>query len=177
MPCIHLVEGPVGAGKSTFAFGLCQRHAAPHLNLDDWMVTLFRPDRPATDVVPWYQERKDRCIEQIWKVACEIVESGSDVVLELGLIQRAARQAFYERVDVAGYDLDVYVLDVPRDVRRERVRLRNRTQGATFAMEVPDEIFEFASNLWEPPDALESSARRVHVISESRPHADYVTRP
>jgi len=165
MPRIHLIEGPVGAGKSTFAFQLGQRHRAPHLNLDEWMAILFRSDRPETDHRVWYAERKERCIEQIWRVACEILETDSDVVLELGLVQQSARQSFYERVAAAGYQMTVYLLDAPRDVRRERVRERNRSRGATFAMVVPDEIFELASDLWEPPDERELRSIDVEFVS------------
>ncbi len=68
MARIHLIEGPVGAGKSTFAATLSERHAAPHLCLDGWMATLFGPDRPSAGVLDWYMERKDRCLEQICEV-------------------------------------------------------------------------------------------------------------
>jgi len=162
---IHLIEGPVGAGKSTLAAQLTQRHAAPRLILDDWMVTLFRPDRPATGVMEWYAERKDRCIEQIWKVTCGLIDAGTDVVLELGLIQQSIRQQFFDRVDAAGYELTVYVLDASRDTRRERVRQRNRAKGQTFAMDVPDAFFEMASDMWQPFDDFESEGRDVQFIS------------
>jgi adenylate kinase family enzyme len=36
MAKIHLVEGPVGAGKSTFVAKLCREHSAPSLILDAW---------------------------------------------------------------------------------------------------------------------------------------------
>ena len=52
MARIHLIEGPVGAGKSTFAAQLSGTYAAPHLALDDWMATLFVPDRPDGDIMP-----------------------------------------------------------------------------------------------------------------------------
>ena len=69
MSTLHLIEGPVGAGKSTYAAQLGIATGAAHLNLDEWMVTLFRPDRPESDFLAWYGERKERCIEQIWLVA------------------------------------------------------------------------------------------------------------
>ncbi len=121
MARMHLVEGPVGAGKSTFAASLRARHDAPHLALDAWMATLFGPDRPATGWVDWYLERKDRCLEQIWAVTRQVLESGGDVVLELGLVQRRSRESLYSRVDAEAYEMTVYVLDAPREVRRERV--------------------------------------------------------
>ncbi len=165
MPQIHLIEGPVGSGKSTFANKLSQRCAAPHFNLDEWMARLFQPDRPATGRIEWYIERKNRCIQQIWQVSCGILAAGSDVILELGLIQRHSRQDFYKRLDEAGYKITVYVLDAPRDVRRERVQARNFEKGETFSMEVPDDIFEIASDMWEEPDDIECCERDVKFVS------------
>ncbi len=165
MATIHLVEGPVGAGKSSFGSQLSKRHSAPQLVLDDWMATLFRPDRPSTGVMEWYIERKERCIEQIWKLTCGLMNAGSDAVLELGLIQQSSRLRFYERVDAAGFTSIVYVIDAPREVRRERVRERNRQKGSTFSMEVPDHFFEIASDMWEPPDEFERAEREIRFIS------------
>jgi predicted kinase len=165
MATIHLVEGPVGSGKSTYAEQLSVRLRAPWLNLDEWMVTLFRPDRPDVDFMPWYIERKARCIEQIWRVTCNLMDVRSDVILELGLVQLSDRAAFYSKVDGTDCALQIHVLDVPRETRRNRVRVRNAQQGATFQMEVSDEIFELADGAWQAPDAIERSERRIQIIS------------
>jgi len=164
MAMIHLIEGPVGAGKSTYAMRLGLNLAAPRLDLDEWMVTLFRPDRPAADFMQWYVERKDRCLAQIWNVASEIIASGSDCVLELGLVGCGDRAAFYERVDAADFRLAVYVMHAPEETRRQRVRERNQRQSGTFKMAVPDEIFDIANRAWEPPDEAECEARRIRII-------------
>lgn len=163
MARIHLVEGPVGAGKSTYAAKLSQAHAAPSLILDAWFVRLYSPDRPADGLMHWYAERKDRCLAQIWATALEILGAGHDVVLELGLVETASREWFYALVENVGYELTVYLLDAPRDVRRERVRQRNTQRGAAFSMEVPDAFFELASDCWEPfgEDELERCDVRV----------------
>ncbi len=165
MATAYLVEGPVGAGKTTFAAQLCLRHHAPRLVLDDWMARLFRPDRPATDVVPWYLERKRRCLDQIFQVASDLLEAGSSVVLELGLIGAGERLDFYGLADAAGWELRVYVLDAPLEVRRRRVQARNREQGPTFSMVVPDEAFELASRLWQPPSDAEVTERRIEMVT------------
>ncbi len=165
---VFLVEGPVGAGKSTFAAQLGLTHAAPRLILDEWMVTLFRPDRPNIDLMQWYGERKQRCIEQIWRVTCDLIDTGTSAVLELGLVQCHARLDFYARIDAAEYPLRVYVLDAPRAVRRARVHARNHAQSGTFQMVVPDEMFESASDLWEPPDDLEIERRDIEFVSTAR---------
>jgi predicted kinase len=134
------------------------------LTLDEWMTRLFRPDRPQTRVMEWYVERADRCIDQIWSVTASALEVGTDVVLEIGLIRRHDRDAFYERVDAAAVALSVYLVDAPREIRRERVARRNVEQGDTFAMDVPPEFFELASDLWEPPTDVECAERRIRVI-------------
>lgn len=164
-PTVHLVLGPVGAGKSTFALALSQQHAAVRLNLDEWMATLFSADRPTTGVMEWYAARTARCIDQIWRITTGLVGVGSNVVLEIGLIRRADRDDFYTRIDAAGTALKVYVLDAPRDVRRARVEARNLEKGGTFSMVVPAHIFELASDLWEPPDDDEIALRCPEFIS------------
>lgn len=162
---LHLIIGPVGAGKSTFARALAAKHRAVRLVLDDWMAQLYGADeRPATGRIEWYVERRDRCLEQIWKLTAALCEVGTRVVLEIGLIRRAEREAFYRRVEDAGYDLAVYVLDAPREVRRERVMRRNEERGETFAQVVPLDFFELASDMWEPPDDDEASARAIRFV-------------
>lgn len=168
MPTLHLIEGPVGAGKSTYAAALAQRQSAPRLILDDWMATLFGPDRPETDVIPWYLERKKRCLAQIWNVARDLLDAGSNVVLELGLIQRQDREDFYRRADDAAVTLHVVVLEATLDERRRRVRSRNAERGETFAMVVTDEVFELASRLWEPPEDTEIRERQIEVVDTTR---------
>ncbi len=147
-PKLHLIVGPVGAGKSTFARTLASRHRGVHFDLDQWMAVLFRPDRPDTGFVHWYAERAARLVDQIWTMAQKTLAAGTDAVLEIGLLRRAEREGFFRRVDAASLPLLVYVLDAERGVRRQRNERRNQSQDATIV--VPPAIFELASDLWEP---------------------------
>ena len=167
MPKLHLVEGPVGSGKSTFAKSLALQTNGVHIPLDEWFSRLFSPDRPEVNLMLWYAERKKRLHELIWSHARDILASGTDAILELGLIERQARIEFCQRVSGEGAELVVHVLDLPREIRRERVRRRNIEKGPTFSMVVPDPFFEIASNMWEAPDEAECSDFAVQFVSTS----------
>ena len=162
MARVRLVIGPVGAGKSTWCRARAARDRAVHLNLDAWMARLYGADpRPAEGRLAWYLERRERCFAQIWAVATDLLDVGTDVILEVGLLRRAERAAFYAQVDAIDAELSVTVLDAPIEVRRARVLQRNIDRGPTFSVEVPPEFFEIASAAWEPPDADERTAREI----------------
>jgi predicted kinase len=167
MRTIYLIEGPVGAGKSTHAAALAKRIGGVHMALDAWFATLFSPDRPSTDFVSWYVERKARLIDHLWNHALSLLATGITPILELGLVQRKNRESFYQRARDAGVELQIVVLDAPREVRLERVARRNVEKGPTFSMVVAEHIFEIASDMWQCPDAAEIKAQRIEIISTS----------
>ncbi len=155
---LHLLVGPVGAGKSTYARKRIAGSPAVFLDLDEWMVRLFGNDpRPEHDVMGWYLERRARCHALIWGTATAILESGSDVFVELGLVRRKERETIYQAAADLGVPFKVYLVDAPRDTRRQRVAERNATAGP-FTQVVPPEFFERASDAWEPPTEEERSA-------------------
>lgn len=165
MLTVHLIEGPVGAGKSTFSAALAARTEGVHIALDEWFAKLFSQDRPVGDFVPWYIDRKERLLGLIWSHSRRILGSGRDVVLELGLIQRQYRIEFCRKVRAEGFELVVHIVDAPLEVRRERVQRRNTEKGSTYSMVVPEPVFEMASKLWEAPDEVECSEFRVAFVT------------
>jgi len=56
--------------------------------------------------------------------------------------------------------IETHLLDLPRDVRRERVRLRNQG-SATYTVEVDAAMFDWAEGYYEPLDASELAHARV----------------
>lgn len=158
---LHLLVGPVGAGKTTYGQRLSTRNGGVFLDLDVWMVRLFGADaRPQDDVMSWYLERRERCRGLLWDVALEVLRGGMDIVLEFGLVTVADREAFYEQARAEDLRLLVYLVDAPRDVRRERVLQRNNAPGP-FTQIVPLELFERASDIWQPPSEPERAERRI----------------
>lgn len=161
MSTLHLVIGPVGAGKTTFARERALKVRAVFLDVDTCMVRLSGKDtRPQENVIAWYLERRDRCRALRWGLACEILSSGADVFLELGLVASHEREAFYARARDGALQLVVYLLDEPRDVRRERIVERNRSAGEHTQI-VPVPFFEIASDTWQPPTEAERKATGI----------------
>lgn len=113
----------------------------------------------------WYSERKSRCIQQIWEVTRELLTSRVSVILELGLVQLADREDFYRRVDGSEYELRVYLIETPLELRRQWVKERNLQKSTTYKMEVSDEIFELANSFWQEPTEIEQRERNIEVVS------------
>lgn len=152
---LHLLIGPVGAGKTTYAQRQCAQSRAVLLDLDTWMVRLYGDDRrPDDGVLQWYLERRERCRGLIWDLALSLLASGTDVYLETGLLGRGERASFYEEVAARDLSMRVCVVDAPRDVRRARVQQRNQSANP-YTQIVPAPFFEQASDAWEPPDEAE----------------------
>lgn len=168
MARVHLLIGPVGAGKSTYATTLAASLPGVRLTLDDWMAALYRDDPRPPDRMAWYVERTERCLGLIGELMEATVGAGTDVVAEIGLVRRDPRLAFYAWADERALPLEVFLVDTPRAVRRERVLRRNEERGPTFHTVVPPEFFELASDAWQPPDPEERRERRMRLVWEGR---------
>jgi predicted kinase len=152
---IHLIVGSTGSGKSTFARELARRCGGVRFAIDEWMMQLFGPDRPEAAEYDWYAPRIERATEMIWRLVGDLARLRTPCVLEVGLTQRAEREAFYERVRADGLNLKLHVLDAPASLRWERVEARNQSRGETFSLQVTRDMFDFVEQMWEAPDARE----------------------
>jgi predicted kinase len=154
-PCVHLVFGPVGAGKSTYARALAARDGGVRFAIDDWMHELFAPDlAPALDFA-WIMARVRRCEQRIRATAQDVLRTGTPVVLDLGFMKAADRAVFRAWAAESGHAVRDHFVHAPAPLRAERVRARNEARGETFSFEVTPAMFELVEHLFEPPDAAE----------------------
>jgi predicted kinase len=166
---LHLIIGSTGAGKSTYARIIAERHAGVRFAIDEWMLELFGPDRPEDAGYDFYAPRIERSTRMIWSVVLQLAAARVPSVLEIGLTTRAAREAFYRQVDAAGLTLSLHCLEAPAELRWQRVESRNQARGQTFAMTVTRDMFDFVEQMWEPPDERELRARHGERVDASRP--------
>jgi predicted kinase len=151
MPTAHLVCGPTGAGKTTYAIALAAQTRAVRLSTDEWVAALFIPDRPGPPSHEWLLERAERCEGLIWAVASRLLGLGTSVVLDVGLWLADHRDRW--RGEVAGTvaESKLHYLDVSRDIRLGRVLDRNRLRPPTYAFEVNEAMFNLMEIRFEPP--------------------------
>lgn len=153
-PNVILVTGGTGAGKTTYARKLCDEIGAIRFSIDDWMTGLFWMDAPSDGEIPmfdWAMERIGRAEKLIRQTAEESLKRGVSVVLDLGFTKAEHRRAFARWANSLGHSCELHWVDVPPDMRWERVQNRNREQDETFAMTVPREMFDFMESEWEDP--------------------------
>ena len=152
---LHVIFGPCGAGKTTYAHALARREGAVPFVFDDWGARLFGPDVDGPIDFGWMLERLGRCEAQIWLTAAEVLAVGTPVVLDIGAMRRANRDRIRQIAQAKGLTLQWHFVDAPREVRRARVADRNTAKGETFVREVPPEMFELIERLYEAPEPAE----------------------
>lgn len=160
---LHLIFGPCGAGKTTYAHALARREGAVPFVLDEWGVRLFGPDAQGPLDFAWMLERLTRCNALIWSTATAVLGAGTSVVLDLGLMRREQRERIRKLAEDAGLTVQWHFVDAPQEVRRARVAGRNETKGETFAKEVPPEMFEMFEAVYEPPAPAELEGAVLNV--------------
>lgn len=161
---LHVIFGPSGAGKTTYANSFARREKAVAFILDEWMARLFAPDMPDPIEYDWMIERVQRCEAQIWSTAAGVLAAGTSVILDIGLMRRADRDRVREIAAATDLPLQFHFVTASAEARRARVSERNVVRGENFAIEVTPELFDFIEGVYEAPDAEELIGA---VISES----------
>jgi len=152
---LNVIFGPCGAGKTTYAHTFARREKAVAFILDDWMARMFGPDMPEPIQYDWMLERVGRCEAQIWATAAGVLATGTSVILDIGLMRRADRARVREIAEATELPLQFHFVDAPPEVRRARVVDRNVVRGASFAIEVTPDLFDFIEGVYETPEPAE----------------------
>jgi len=166
---LHVVFGPCGAGKTTYAHALAQRESAVPFVLDEWGARLFGPDVSGPIEFGWMVERLGRCQALIWSTADAVLAAGAPVVLDIGAMRRVDRERIREIAETKTLSLQWHFVDAPQEVRRARVARRNATRGETFVAEVTPEMFAMLENIYEAPAPAELEGA---VLGESNTSAE-----
>lgn len=166
---IHMIAGPVGAGKTTYARQLAEQTNGIVFSIDNWMSTLFKPDLSAevdlkTINPSWFSQRVDRCESLIYETSKEVLSAGGVVILDLGFIRKARRDRAHAFASSKALQAQLHYVTAGQAVRQKRVEQRNLERGPTYAMGVTPAMFDFAEKFFEAPTEYElASAIVVHT--------------
>ena len=160
---LHVIFGPCGAGKTTYAHALARREGAVPFVLDEWGARLFGPDVDGPLDFGWMAERIRRCNAVIWSTATAVLAAGASVVLDVGAMSRQHREHIRQLAQAQGLSLQWHFVDAPQEVRRARIAGRNAAKGETFVAEVTPEMFQILENLYEAPTPAELDGAVVSV--------------
>jgi predicted kinase len=157
----HLIYGPQGAGKTTFARQLAEQRNAVCFSIDEWMVRLYGDDRPGIMTFEWAMKRVKRCEAQILEVCLSILSTGKQVVLDLGFMREHDRQYFVNVMHRHDFFAALHFVDAPLELRKQRVLNRNLQKGKTFSLEVTPEMFDFMEKVYQAPQESELAASNI----------------
>lgn len=151
----YLICGSTGAGKSTLSKKLEQEELAHVFSIDEWMNSLFWADAPKTDVFPWAEERVRRCEDLMYLLGQRLLEKNQNVVFDLAYSTKEQRQKAYGFFRSSNLNFELIYLDVPVEVRLQRVKDRNRLKPDTYQFDVDEAMFNFMETIFEPPSEEE----------------------
>lgn len=155
---IHLVCGPIGAGKTTYAQKISTSLGAVCFSEDEWLNALFVPDAPdglltqPMDVVgAWASEKYVRCRERIWHVSQLLLEKGLPIIIDGAAANREQREVVRKRASDSAVGFQLHYVTCDAKTREIRVFNRNEVKGETYSLEVTLDMFHHMESAFEPP--------------------------
>ncbi len=145
-PCVVLLCGLTGSGKTRLAHALERDLPALRFTVDEWMIALFGEHMP--------REVHDRRLAQLVAIAWDTAERaatlGVHVVLDYGFWRRTERLEAAKRARDAGATPLLVYLDVPQHELERRLAARNAAHPEGSYVITPD-MLELFAGWFEPP--------------------------
>ena len=115
---LHIIQGFIGAGKSTFSKKLTLLNTgAKLLNPDEWVTKLYCKDE--------YMANWNKCFEitvnKLWDLAKEYLHNGTDVIFDMGFWLKKDRDFARQIAKSFNSKLIHYYLYVTDEILKERI--------------------------------------------------------
>ena len=138
---IHLLSGNTGAGKSTYANRMKAESNGFVFTLDKWNRILFFPDKTEKDGLDWFLERIERVELLMQNLILQLENANVDSILDVGLSKFLHREKYRNFAQKHNIETRIHFLNIPKEIRKERILKRNVEKGETFEFEVGENDF------------------------------------
>jgi predicted kinase len=160
-PTLHLLCGKVASGKSTLARRLASGCNSVILSEDALLSGLYPEElKSLADFVRFSARLRQTIAPHI----VELLRGGSSVVLDFHANTRNSRLWMRDLIEKAGCQHELHFLDVPDNVCKQRLKLRNASGEHEFA--VTEAEFDRISRHFHPPSAEEGFNLKIHSVAE-----------
>jgi predicted kinase len=147
---LHIICGKIASGKSTLAAGLAVRPGTIRISEDAWLACLYEGEQKTIED---YVRNSRRLRAAMGDHVVALLQAGLAVVLDFPANTPASRQWMRSLFERAGADHRLHFLDVPDDVCKARLRVRNA--AGTHAFNTSDAEFDLFTSYFVPPSADE----------------------
>lgn len=161
-PMLHFLCGKIGAGKSTLAARLAAQPRTLLLSEDRWLAALYPGE--IVDVTD-YGRCASRLRDAMTSHVVALVAAGLSVVLDFPANTRRSREWLCDVAREAGCSHALHYLDVPDEVCKARLRVRNASGDHPFT--TSDAEYDAITAYFVEPDEAEGLTIVRHALTES----------
>jgi predicted kinase len=163
IPCLHLLCGKAGAGKSTLAVALAERHGAILVCEDIWLTRLYAGQIKTFDD---YRTCSQRARTVVGPLVVDLLRAGQSVVMDHPANTRTSRAWFRSLFESAGSRHVLHYMDTADALCLKRIAKRNveRPEGS-YHLTTDD--FAHVSSFFEAPEADEGFTIEVHAADQT----------
>ena len=156
-PILHMICGKIAAGKSTLAARLAEAPATVLVSEDYWLSRLYGEELKTVADYARYSARLRNVIGGHLET---LLKAGLSVVLDFPANTVSNRQWMRTIFEGAGVEHRLHFLDLPDDLCKARLRLRNA--AGTHDYVVSDAEFATITSYFQPPTEQEGLTMIVY---------------
>lgn len=114
---LYIIQGFIGAGKTTFSKKLSRDTGAIRLNADEWVVEHFSESEYNLD----WNTCFDKAVSTLWGEAEKYLRAGQDVIFDMGFWKKQDRDFARDFAGRLGAECKHYYLYVPDEILKQRI--------------------------------------------------------
>jgi len=118
---LYIIQGFLGAGKTTYSKGLVQKTGAVRLNGDEWCDAHFPEEKLSKEWDTCFAE----AIKTLWAEAEQLLANGKSVILDFGFWSRESRDYARAKANDLGVACELHYVFAPDEVLLERIGKRS----------------------------------------------------